>query len=84
MGLTALVGVQALLNLSVVLVLLPTKGLTLPFVSYGGSSLMTLLFGTGVLLAISCARGGYAKPSEHAVRTGLPAAALATDPEALP
>jgi cell division protein FtsW len=82
-GLTALVGVQALLNLSVVLVLLPTKGLTLPFVSYGGSSLMTLLFGTGVLLAISCARGGFAKPSEHAVRSGLPAAALTADPEAL-
>jgi cell division protein FtsW len=83
LGITALVGVQALLNLSVVLVLLPTKGLTLPFVSYGGSSLMTLLFATGILLSISTARGGFARPGEHALRTGVPAAVLAADREAI-
>lgn len=81
LGITSLVGVQALLNLSVVLVLLPTKGLTLPFVSYGGSSLMTLLFATGVLLSISTDRGGFARPSEHAFRTGVPAAVLAAERE---
>jgi cell division protein FtsW len=68
LGVTSLVGVQALLNLSVVLVLLPTKGLTLPFVSYGGSSLITLLAATGVLLAVSGARGGFLREPDQAVR----------------
>jgi cell division protein FtsW len=68
LGITSLVGVQALLNLSVVLVLLPTKGLTLPFVSYGGSSLITLLAATGVLLAVSGARGGFLREPDLAVR----------------
>jgi cell division protein FtsW len=68
LGITSLVGVQALLNLSVVLVLLPTKGLTLPFVSYGGSSLITLLAATGVLLAVSGARGGFLREPEQASR----------------
>jgi cell division protein FtsW len=84
-GVTALVGFQALLNLSVVLVLLPTKGLTLPFVSYGGSSLITLLGATGVLLAVSTGRGGFLRPAEHAVRTGIaPAAVAAPGPEVAP
>jgi len=59
LGITVLVTSQALINLSVVFVLLPTKGLTLPFVSYGGSSLMTLLGASGLLLAISGGRGGF-------------------------
>ena len=44
---------QALVNLSVVLGLMPTKGIPLPFVSYGGSSLLGMLLATGVLLNIS-------------------------------
>ncbi|HEV7889756.1 MAG TPA: putative lipid II flippase FtsW [Pyrinomonadaceae bacterium] len=44
---------QALFNMSVVLALLPTKGIPLPFISYGGSSLMPTLFAVGVLLNIS-------------------------------
>lgn len=58
MGITMLVGMQALVNAGVVTGLLPTKGLTLPFVSYGGSSLMANLFGVGILLSISRDRQG--------------------------
>jgi cell division protein FtsW len=44
---------QALFNMSVVLAMLPTKGIPLPFISYGGSSLVPTLFAVGVLLNIS-------------------------------
>jgi cell division protein FtsW len=44
---------QALLNISVVLALVPTKGIPLPFISYGGSSLVPTLAGVGILLNIS-------------------------------
>jgi cell division protein FtsW len=70
LGVTALLGAQALVNLAVVFGLLPTKGLTLPFVSYGGSSLMTLLAATGVLLAVSGERGGFLRRPPAAVRAG--------------
>ena len=53
MGITLLVAIQALINACVVTALLPTKGLTLPFVSYGGSSLVMSLVGVGILLNIS-------------------------------
>ena len=53
MGLTLLIGVQAVLNIGVVMGLLPTKGLVLPFISYGGSSLLMSLLAVGVLLNIS-------------------------------
>src|SRR3984893_9191747 len=52
-GITALVLSQALFNFAVVLGLVPTKGIPLPFVSYGGSSLLVMLVATGVLLNIS-------------------------------
>lgn len=52
-GITAMVVVQALLNISVVLALVPTKGLPLPFVSAGGSSLFITLASVGVLLNIT-------------------------------
>lgn len=52
-GITVMVVGQALINLSVALGLLPTKGIPLPFVSYGGSSLLGMLLATGVLLNIS-------------------------------
>ena len=61
MGITLLIGGQALVNAAVVTGLLPTKGLTLPFISYGGSSLVVSLIGVGILLSISRDRhaGGY-------------------------
>jgi cell division protein FtsW len=52
-GLSAMFGVQALVNLAVALAILPTKGLTLPFVSFGGSSLLMNAVAAGVLLNIS-------------------------------
>ena len=52
-GCTLLIGLEALFNMGVVMGLLPTKGLTLPFISYGGSSLIISLFAVGVLLNIS-------------------------------
>ena len=52
-GITAMVVVQALMNISVVLALMPTKGIPLPFISYGGSSLFVTLASVGVLLNIT-------------------------------
>ena len=60
LGITTMVVGQALVNLSVVLGLMPTKGIPLPFVSYGGSSLLVMLLATGVLLNIS----QHAQPEE--------------------
>jgi cell division protein FtsW len=52
-GITSMIVVQAFINMSVVLGLMPTKGIPLPFVSYGGSSLFFALVCVGVLLNIS-------------------------------
>jgi cell division protein FtsW len=53
LGLTTMIAAQALVNISVVLGLMPTKGIPLPLVSFGGSSLLINLLGMGVLLNIS-------------------------------
>ncbi len=53
LGLTIMIGLQAYINMSVVLGLVPTKGIPLPFVSAGGSSLMISLLGMGILLNVS-------------------------------
>lgn len=53
LGITAMIGVQALVNLGVVTGLLPAKGIPLPFVSAGGSSMLVSLVSMGVLLNIS-------------------------------
>jgi cell division protein FtsW len=53
LGITAMITVQAFFNISVTLGLLPTKGIPLPFVSFGGSSLLVSLMAMGILLNVS-------------------------------
>jgi cell division protein FtsW len=68
LGLTTMVAFQAFFNISVVLGLLPTKGIPLPLVSYGGSSLLINLVGMGMLLNVS-----QHASSTHVITTALPA-----------
>ncbi len=74
LGLTTMVAVQALFNMSVVIGLLPTKGIPLPFVSNGGSSLLVNLIAMGILLNISQQASSTAAaamlPDEQAMATG--------------
>ena len=58
MGITMLIGMQALVNAGVVTGLLPTKGLTLPFVSYGGWLFWGQFLRAGVLFGVSAGRPG--------------------------
>ncbi|MBX7222020.1 MAG: putative lipid II flippase FtsW [Blastocatellia bacterium] len=53
LGLTVMLVAQALFNISVVLSILPNKGIPLPFISYGGSSLMLSLLAVGLILSVS-------------------------------
>jgi cell division protein FtsW len=53
LGLTLMIGLPALINMGVVSGILPTKGLSLPFLSYGGSGLLVNLLAVGILLNIS-------------------------------
>jgi cell division protein FtsW len=48
-----LFGMQSAINMAVNLHLMPAKGMTLPFISYGGSSLVSLAYGMGMLLAVT-------------------------------
>jgi len=73
-GATTVLSLQIILNLFVVLGLLPTKGLPLPFISYGGTSLVVAMFLTGILLNISSnigpTQGNLTKsPSNHVKTT---------------
>jgi cell division protein FtsW len=63
-GIAALIAFEVVLNLSVVMGLMPTKGLPLPFISYGGSGLMMTLFMTGVLLNTGRRQAGL-RPAER-------------------
>jgi cell division protein FtsW len=52
-GVTLLLGMEAFVNIAVVMGMLPTKGLALPFLSYGGTSLLTTMLAVGILLNVS-------------------------------
>ena len=52
-GLLMLFGLQVLLNVSVTLGLVPTTGITFPFISYGGSSLLSISISMGIVLALT-------------------------------
>ena len=60
-------GLQSAINLCVNLNLIPPKGMTLPFVSYGGTSMIAIAFGMGLMLALT------RKRPEERMATGLPA-----------
>ncbi len=62
-GLATLVGLQAFVNLAVAIRLLPAKGMTLPFISYGGSSMIAAALGVGALLALT--RTGVHDPTRE-------------------
>ncbi len=72
-GITLMIGLQAIVNISVVTSVLPNKGLPLPFISYGGSNLLVMLTGIGLLLSV--ARHANARAGS------LPTAAGTTDAE---
>ena len=52
-GITSLIAIQAILNIAVVTNSIPNTGISLPFLSYGGTSLIILLISVGILLSIS-------------------------------
>jgi cell division protein FtsW len=58
-GLLAQFGIQAIINMGVAVNLLPAKGMTLPFLSYGGSSLIAIALGMGMMLALTRRRYGH-------------------------
>jgi cell division protein FtsW len=57
LGITAAMGLQICINMGVALGLLPTKGLTLPFLSYGGTSLLVNMAAIGILMNIAADKG---------------------------
>lgn len=73
-GLAALFGLQSVINMSVNLSLVPAKGMTLPLISYGGSSLVSMAYALGMVLALTRRRRGVeivsapAHPIQAAVR----------------
>jgi cell division protein FtsW len=71
-GIATLFGVQVLVNLAVAMAILPTKGLTLPFMSYGGSSLLVNAAGVGIMLSVS-------RPRKNEVSSAVKAQAKTSD-----
>ncbi|HEY1752654.1 MAG TPA: putative lipid II flippase FtsW [Caulobacteraceae bacterium] len=69
-GLFVLVGMQAFINVAVNLDLMPTKGMTLPFISYGGSSMLASCLTLGMALALTRRNPGAYKPRERFAKAG--------------
>lgn len=69
-GLFVLVGLQALINVAVNLNMIPTKGMTLPFISYGGSSMLAMGLTLGMALGLTRRRPGAYATSEGLARAG--------------
>ena len=69
-GLFVLVGQQAFINVAVNLNMIPTKGMTLPFISYGGSSMLAMGLTLGMALALTRRRPGAYTPSEGLAKAG--------------
>ena len=69
-GLFVMVGQQAIINIAVNLNMIPTKGMTLPFISYGGSSLMASGLTVGMALALTRRRPGAYAPAEGLAKAG--------------
>ena len=69
-GLFVLVGMQAFINVAVNLDLIPTKGMTLPFISYGGSSMLAMALTMGMALALTRRRPGAYVPSRTIAKAG--------------
>jgi cell division protein FtsW len=76
-GLAMLFGIQSAINMSVNLHLIPAKGMTLPFISYGGSSLLSLAYGMGMVLALTRERP---RAEQFGMRGGM-TPQLATQPQ---
>ncbi len=64
-GLVTIFALQAIINMAVNVSLLPAKGMTLPFISYGGSSLLSMAFSMGLVLAFARRRPKAAMPTGH-------------------
>jgi cell division protein FtsW len=64
-----LFGIQALVNIAVNLDIAPPTGMTLPFISYGGSSILALALSAGLLLALTKRRPGAYAPARQSVTT---------------
>lgn len=66
-GITTLISVQALVNMAVATASIPDTGVPLPFISYGGSSLILMMLGIGILLNISCYPDGPEGPARDKI-----------------
>ena len=70
LGLTMLIGVQAVINFAVSTGLMPTKGLPLPFISYGGSSLLINMAAVGILINVARKNGSPVHKDTHSLIAG--------------
>jgi cell division protein FtsW len=71
-GISTLFGIQVMVNLAVAMAIVPTKGLTLPFLSYGGSSLVVNAAAVGLLLSISRKRTPLEAPVSRKLKDPIP------------